>query len=180
MLNAWRGNDPPNVFRFTLKMEYVENRSVRRSLDFVSLLDLLDSVEDDTDNNILWYIRLVPIGHSSMFYLCRNAHILQEYYEFIYEYNIVSGDGEFINGSERRAMVDPSQLCEEYLDPTIPIPVHPQKNWFLLQIKILHLTPNEFSNHQNENLADSINNMRLSPAQPTSSKKGRRSASAKQ
>jgi hypothetical protein len=46
----------------------------------------------------------------------------------------------------RRAMVDPTQLCEEYLDPTIPIPVNPQKNWFILQIKIRHLAPNEFLN----------------------------------
>lgn len=52
----------------------------------------------------------------------------------------------------RRATVDPTQLCEEYMDPTIPIPVNPSKNWFLLQIKVLHLTPAEFSTNQNGKL----------------------------
>jgi hypothetical protein len=83
-------------------------------------------------------------------------------------------------------MVDSTQLCEEYLDPTIPIPVNPSRNWFLLQIKILHLTHAEFFTNQNGKklllciiffvgnvLADSTSNMRIerSPAQPSSSKR---------
>jgi hypothetical protein len=53
----------PRVYRFDTKFELVENRSVRRSLDF----------EDEIDDSIVWSIRCVPLGHNAMFYLCRNA-----------------------------------------------------------------------------------------------------------
>jgi hypothetical protein len=61
----------------------------------------------------------------------------------------VNGDGDFEQGFNRRGIVDPSQLCEEYLEPTITIPVNPSKNWFLVQIKIQHLAENEYSNNLN-------------------------------
>jgi hypothetical protein len=122
----------PRVYRFDTKFELVENRSVRRSLDF----------EDEIDDSIVWSIRCVPLGHNAMFYLCRNA--FPAYYEFEFDYTIVNGDAAMESDHERRAFVPFDTLCEEFLGPAINIPVHPMKNWFIVQITIRHLTQNHF------------------------------------
>ncbi|CAD5234261.1 unnamed protein product [Bursaphelenchus xylophilus] len=130
--------DPPSVFRFDVTFEHVETRSVRRSLE----------TEDDTDPNILWWIRAVPLGHSVMFYLCRN--MITHYGEIRYEYSIVNGDAQLETGINRHAVMRVTEMLEEYMSPAISLPVNPRRNWFIVQVKIQHLRPEEYQNHHVE------------------------------
>ncbi|CAD5229544.1 unnamed protein product [Bursaphelenchus okinawaensis] len=130
--------DPSLVFRFDTTFEHVENRSVRRSLE----------IEDDTDGNILWWIRAVPLGHSVMFYLCRN--IVERYGEIRYEYSIVNGDAELESDINRHAVMREDSMMEEYMPPALSLPVNPRRNWFIVQVKIQHLRPQEYQNQPHD------------------------------
>uniref|UniRef100_A0AC34GEW0 Uncharacterized protein n=1 Tax=Panagrolaimus sp. ES5 TaxID=591445 RepID=A0AC34GEW0_9BILA len=118
-------------FSFTVKFEHVMQRTVLRSLNY----------EDDVHPACTWGIRCVPLGHRALFYLLRNS--LMEYMEFEYDYTIVNGDGQFETGYGRRGFIYAHTLGDEFLDPAIDIPVHPQRNWFILQINIRHLRRNQ-------------------------------------
>jgi hypothetical protein len=117
-------------FSFTVKFEHVMQRTVLRSLNY----------EDDVNPACTWGIRCVPLGHTALFYLLRNS--LMEYMEFEYDYTIVNGDGQFETGYGRRGFINAHTLCDEFLGPAIDIPVHPNRNWFILQINIRHLRRN--------------------------------------
>uniref|UniRef100_A0A914CD14 Uncharacterized protein n=1 Tax=Acrobeloides nanus TaxID=290746 RepID=A0A914CD14_9BILA len=92
-----------NVFRFDTKFEHVQQRSVRRSLDF----------DDDVNHAMSWGIRCVPLGHNAMFYLLRNS--FPQYHEFEYDFVIVNGDGVLESGYGLRAFVGAETLCDEFL-----------------------------------------------------------------
>jgi hypothetical protein len=63
--------------------------------------------------------------------------------EFEYDYTIVNGDGNHESGYGRRAFINAHTLGDEFLDPGVDIPVHSQRNWFILQINIRHLRRNQ-------------------------------------
>ncbi|KAH7728802.1 speckle-type POZ protein B-like protein [Aphelenchoides avenae] len=77
-----------------------------------------------------------------MLYLCRNT--FPDYYEFEYDYVVVNGDGVIESAYNRRAFVPPTELCDEYLDPPVNIPVHPMKNWLIVHVTVRHLQQNQF------------------------------------
>ena len=62
--------------------------------------------------------------------------------EFEYDYTIINADGQYECGYGRRGFVNAHSLGDEFLDPAIDIPVHPQRNWVLIQINIRHLQRN--------------------------------------
>lgn len=59
--------------------------------------------------------------------------------EFEYDFTIVSGDGNYETGYGRRGFVNANTFCNDFLDPSVDIPVNIQRNWFVIQINIRHL-----------------------------------------
>uniref|UniRef100_A0AC34QAW0 BTB domain-containing protein n=1 Tax=Panagrolaimus sp. JU765 TaxID=591449 RepID=A0AC34QAW0_9BILA len=114
-------------FSFSVKFTNVSQRQVSRSLDY----------EDDAYPAAMWGIRCVPLGHHARFYLLRNS--LLEYFEFEYDFTIVSGDGNYASGFGRRGFINANTIYSEFLDPPVDIPVNIQRNWFVIQVNIRHL-----------------------------------------